>query len=483
MSSKIRKVCWRGERVYFQFPQVLFLSELKGPKNSSITSIKTSGLYNINTNSGPVLDIIAPLPLKGSVRDCWITIDIPSDCIPGDYTNEYAPFVLVVLSFILPPVREWKFHLDLWQNPWSVARLNNCEPWSELHFKCLERHLLTLADAGQKVITATLVDNAWNGQTYDKHGSMVKWIAGQENLTNELSFDFSILEKYVDVCRRSGIYGPIHCFSLLPWGSNLGYGAAEYIIHFNGERKVVVATAGDNIYELIWSQFINAFCSFIREKDWIEDVYFAFDGRNQTEMIVALSMLHKYLPSDFHPPRTASAYEYNPSYTDYITDLSPMFNPRINWNEISNNRRGKGQKTTFYLCECPNHSVSNTFLNSPLHECVWVGWYAFANGLDGFLHWVYDSWPENPFLNGEFPGPNGGWQAGYTFLSYPQGLSSRRLALLREGIQDYEKMRILIELGDDYRTRLSEIIEPFIHADVISLEMMKTAKTRLNEFN
>ncbi len=64
---------------------------------------------------------------------------------------------------------------------------------------------------------------------------------------------------------------------------------------------------------------------------------------------------------------------------------------------------------------------------------------AAAVGYDGFLRWAYDAWTEDPVRDARF----GSWPAGDCFLVYPGGNSSVRFEKLREGIVDFEKIRIL----------------------------------------
>lgn len=70
-----------------------------------------------------------------------------------------------------------------------------------------------------------------------------------------------------------------------------------------------------------------------------------------------------------------------------------------------------------------------------------MGWYTRATGLDGYLHWSYNSWTENPLVDSRFRT----WPAGDTYVIYPDGRSSIRFERMREGIQDAEKIRILRE--------------------------------------
>ena len=62
-----------------------------------------------------------------------------------------------------------------------------------------------------------------------------------------------------------------------------------------------------------------------------------------------------------------------------------------------------------------------------------------AHGYDGFLRWAYDAWAADPVRDARHVL----WPAGDTFLVYPGSQSSIRFERLREGIVDFEKIRLL----------------------------------------
>jgi hypothetical protein len=105
-------------------------------------------------------------------------------------------------------------------------------------------------------------------------------------------------------------------------------------------------------------------------------------------------------------------------------------------------RRAQGKTTTFYVCCGPRRP--NTFTFSPTAEPVWLGLYAAANNLDGFLRWSFVNWPRDPLFDSSF----GPWPAGDTFLIYPGPRSSIRWEMLRDGIEEAEKIRVLRAKGD-----------------------------------
>ncbi|MDE7470236.1 MAG: hypothetical protein K2M57_02180, partial [Paramuribaculum sp.] len=122
----------------------------------------------------------------GKVRPVWLTVRIPSDAKPGLYNASVSitsvsgdrinlPLTLEVQNHTLPPAHDWSYHLDLWQHPAAVARAQGLTVWSDEHFEALKPMMNRLAQAGQKVVTATLNKDPWNHQCYDGYEPMIKW--------------------------------------------------------------------------------------------------------------------------------------------------------------------------------------------------------------------------------------------------------------------------------------------------------------------
>lgn len=115
--------------------------------------------------------------------------------------------------------------------------------------------------------------------------------------------------------------------------------------------------------------------------------------------------------------------------------------PREPRREDVRTRSVQGFTTTFYVC-C-NPPRPNTFVFSAPVEGRYLGWHAAALGYDGFLRWAYDAWPADPVRDAR----HRLWPAGDCFLVYPGGYSSIRFEKLREGIVDFEKIRILRDVA------------------------------------
>lgn len=415
-----------------------------------------------------------------TVRPIWITIDVPSDAAPGVYTSTmqlYADgkkkdtftFQVEALPATLPPAVEWKFHLDLWQNPYAVARVADVEPWSDAHWKALRPVMKMLADAGQKVITATLNKRPWNGQTEDAFGTMIEWI---KKADGTWTYDYTVFDKWVQFMMDLGIKNQINCYSMVPWGNIL------YYFDEKENKEIQVAAApGTPEYDELWIPFLKDFANHLDKKGWRQITRIAMDERSPKEMKAMLKLL-----ADTAPGMGVALADNHKSYKEYpdqLTDLCVAHGATVDADDRAY-RRDKGYVTTWYVC-CAD-VFPNNFTFSPPAEGAFIGWYTMAADFDGFLRWAYNSWVKEPLLDSRFRT----WPAGDTYIIYPDARSSIRFERLREGIQDAEKIRILRDkFSNDAKTlaQLNEMVARFnINENPGNIEvMLKEGKDLLNQ--
>jgi hypothetical protein len=108
--------------------------------------------------------------------------------------------------------------------------------------------------------------------------------------------------------------------------------------------------------------------------------------------------------------------------------------------------------TTYYVCCGPRYP--NTFMSSGPGEAFWLGAYPSMCGLDGFLRWAWNSWPQDPVQDATY----WGWLAGDTYFVYPFNRSSVRFERLIDGIEVAEMVRQLRKEGVDI-TPLEKVLE------------------------
>lgn len=388
-------------------------------------------------------DVLDPLDCfdmePQTTRPIWITIDIPSDAASGTYTSSMELFAngkkhstftfsIDILPRILPPVSEWEFHLDLWQNPYAVARVHGVEPWSDAHWEALRPLMQMLAGAGQKVITTTLNNRPWGGQTEDAFGSMISWTKKSEG---GWQYDYTVFDNWVEFMMDLGIKSQINCYSMVPWGNQL-----YYFDEKTGEEVKIIAEPGTEGYADLWIPFLRDFITHLEQKGWKEITRIAMDERAPAEMQAMLKLLNETAPG--LGVALADNHKSYKLYPDQLVDLCVAHGAVVEPDDRKY-RESKGYVTTWYVC-CAD-VFPNVFTFSPPAEAAFIGWYTVAAGFDGFLRWAYNSWVKEPLLDSRFRT----WPAGDTYIVYPDARSSIRFERLMEGIQDAEKIRILRE--------------------------------------
>ena len=371
-----------------------------------------------------------------TTRPVWLTFNIPSDAVAGNYKGKLKVYAenqsvqsfeieLDVVDQVLPEPSEWLYHLDLWQHPSAVARVHNLEVWSDAHFEQMKPLMKMLADAGQKVITATLNKDPWNNQCYDAYADMIVWT---KNKDRSWTFDYTAFDRWVQFMMDLGIDRMINCYSLLTWNNQLHYNDEE-----KGEVVTVELKAQSKEYAELWSVFLEDFTRHLQGKGWLEKTNIAMDERAPADMHAALKVLENAAPE-----LGVSLADNHKSYKEYpwIKDICVGAGNKVTKEEIAA-RRAKGLITTYYVC-CGD-KFPNTFTFSAPAESVYAAWHAVACDFDGFLRWSYNSWVENPLTDSRFRT----WPAGDTYMVYPDARSSIRFERMVEGIQDAEKIRAL----------------------------------------
>ena len=358
-----------------------------------------------------------------------VEVSVPADAKPGVYSC--GMMNIRVVDRVLPPAKEWKYFLDLWQHPWAVSRYHDVKPFSKKHYAKMRPVYELLASAGQKTITTTILPEAWDHQCYDAYGTMIGRVKREDGTWQ---FDYSVFDEYVEFCRGCGLGPAICCYTLCPWGYVVRWQNAK------GETESCVAKPGTKEFEDYWGVFLQAFATHLKQKGWFEQTYISMDERSIEDVKLIGEFVQKHAPG----LRISMAGNQLPSqYGVTIDDFCMILSDKINADYLKETaeRRAKGMVTTYYVCCWPLYP--NTFMSSGPGEAFWLGAYPAMIGLDGFLRWAWNSWPKDPRKDATY----WAWTAGDTFLCYPDGEPSWRFMELRNGIAAAEKVRLLKEQG------------------------------------
>ena len=463
---------WRGERVgalalFSTKTDGIVSATVSGPLTGSVGFVdyvltdkfRACGKHPDDLEAYEVPDIISDRSADvktGETRPLWVTIEVPRGVKAGDYVDtlrvdgEEILLRINVSNREIPTPDAWAFYLNLWQQPYAVSRYYDVEPWSQEHFELLKPYAQMLARAGQRTISTILFFEPWGEQSNDLFLPMVETY---RNADGTWDYDYSVFDRWVEFMTENGVGPDIECFSMVPWDMNFRFFDRE-----KNDYQFLKTTTDAPEYRELWSNFLSAFNKHLHEKGWQDRAVIAMDERSMTDMVNAISIVDSAAPG----MKISLAGNYHPEIADRIYSLTitqgDQFPPGV-----VDARKTKGQYSSLYTC-CSSPEP-NLFSNSAPADAAWLPVHSVVSGHDGYLHWSWMNWTNQPMVDSRFKL----FAPGDTYFVYPDGKSSVRFERLIEGIELSEKVRALrnefiAEGNSKALAELDNVLTVFMHA-------------------
>lgn len=391
-----------------------------------------------------------------SLLPVWVEFDIPKDAKAGTYTGTLTAtadgidepltftYTINVKDITLPETSTFKdtFDIELWQYPYSSAEYYGVEPFSEEHFNLMRSSMEIYKELGGHAITTSIVEEAWNGQTYSANDvhypSMVRW----EKNGNNFEYHYEDFDAWVEFCIEMGLGDKIVLYSIAPWHNSFTYWEG-------GQLKYEAFTPGSQRYNQVWGHFLRDLIAHLEEKGWFDRAYIGIDERGFSA--AAFDLIESITNSKGTCLKTAGAMDGFVNKKDLalrVDDLNVGDNAAAahaeEFAKLLEERKAAGLRTTLY--SCTEHKPGNFSLSAPV-ESYWGMINAAKMGTAGFLRWAYDAWVEDPLNDAT----HNAFEPGDCFLIYPDekdaenpiSKSSVRLERMAEGIRDVNKLMYL----------------------------------------
>ncbi len=382
----------------------------------------------------------------------WFTIDGANNKVkPGKHKikikvkamNEEAEavFTIDVKDKKLPKQKlvctNW-FHTD------CLCQYYNVEFNSEKYWEITENFARTAYEHGNNMLLTPLftppLDTCPGGER------MTIQLVGVEKKGDKYKFDFSLLKRWVDMCKRIGIEYIEMSHLYTQWGC---YHAPKIMATVDGEYKKIFGWETDSHgeeYKTFLGQFLPELIEFVKAEDIAKKCYFHVSDEPNIDMLESYKEGAEFLMGylkDFKRFDALSDVEI------YKTGCIPCPVPAIDHMDkfLAENIK---ERWTYYCCGQIN-KVSNRFLVFPSVRNRILGQQLYKYDIKGFLQWGYNFYnsqgsirPVDPYSTTT----GGGWvPGGDTFVVYPNydgtALSSIRFEVFREALQDHRALQAL----------------------------------------
>lgn len=386
------------------------------------------------------IDVVAEAEADAGEHELTITLRSPD----GEHLLAEHTAHLQIHPHRLPPLSVTNTH---WFHADSLSTYYGVEVFSERHWELIEAFLASAREMDvNSVLTPTWTPPL---DTAEGHTRPVVQLVGIEDTGGEHRFDFSRLDRWLEICRRLGFTGIEIAHLFTQWGAR-STPAVQVRTADGLEDRFgwhVEATSPD--YRRLLEALIPALRSHL-DAAWDGDVLWHVSDEPSQEHLEAYTAAKAQVSDLLEGAHVVDALS-SLTYAEQGVVATPI---------VATDHVGPfleaGRTPWVYYCVSQNREVANRFIALPSVRNRVLGRQLFAFDAPGFLHWGYNFWwtqfslaPIDPFTDTCAGGPFFGGDA-FAVYPGPDGTPwlSIRHRVFAQAMADHRALTLLAELTD-----------------------------------
>ncbi len=413
----------------------------------------------LRTEPGLYPDIIDDLHYDGKIvlsvenlRTLWLDINLPKDIKGGEYPLTFSlkkddevlcvtSLTVTVVDKELPegniPHTEW-FYTD------CIADYYDIDIFSEKHWQYIENFVKVACDNGVNMIMMPVFTPELD--TYIGGERPTTQLLKITKTKGEYSFDFSLMDRWIEMCSRLGVkyYEIPHLYT--QWGA---HAAPKFIANVDGEEKQIFGWDTDSLgeeYTDFLDAFLPALVNYLKVKGIADKTFFHISDEPTLKQLEHYGKVAENVKKHLDGFTVIDAVSSVEVFEQGLLDTPVVEVPHIHKFIDA----GADKAWVYYAC-IQTKIYTNRFIAMPSARTRILGIQMYKYDLKGFLHWGYNFYNTqysysqiNPFLDtcGEYFACSGD-----AFLVYPgrkgNPTESIRLKQLRDAFQDIRALKLL----------------------------------------
>lgn len=416
----------------------------------------------LSSKPGLMPDLLEPIENTGfifkhyeGVSALWVDINLPNGFAAGSYPVkiEFRPMALAghsspdmpvyscITADVLPfDVPESDITFTQWFHTDSIASYYNVPVYSEKHWELIDKFMAMASYFDINMILTPVITPPLD--TLPGSRRPLTQLVKITKDGNKYSFDFSLLGRWISLCRKNNIPNLeiSHLFS--QWGAEF---APNIFVNdaylFGWDVK-----ASDTSYKEFLEQFLPALRDYLKSENMYENSYFHLsDEPNETHMeayLYAKNLVKSILPEC----RIMDALSHVDYYDRGLTDI-----PVPGLDSVDAFLERNIENPWVYYC-CGAAGRSNRYIAMPSARTRILGLQMYKYGIKGFLHWGYNfyysglsMYDVNPYVS---TSADKHFPSGDAFSVYPGTngpLPSLRGVVFKDGLEDITVCRLVEE--------------------------------------
>ena len=410
----------------------------------------------ITLDPGSMPDLLRPLDIAESAEWTqpgtpvvyWVSVDVPENfkgnadiLFNVEVYNKQKEHImstkskmgLEILDKTLPKQElmftQW-FHVD------CIAKIHNVEVYSEEHWALIDKYMSLASNLGLNMLLTPVITPPLDTE-YGRLRPLTQLLK-IEKKGDKYLFDFTLLKRWVELCKKNGIkYFEIsHLFS--QWG--LEYSPNIYVTE-SGEGSYMFGwnvKANDPSYKDFLEQMIPALIEFLKSEGIDKNCYFHISDEPNESHIEA----YKYAKSVLAPLlKGYKIFDALSSIDFYENGLVTI--PVTATDYIEPFLQKDIEERWAYYCCAQTIGVGNRFMAMPSYRNRILGLQLYKHNIKGFLQWGFNFYYKrlargviNPYIT---TSAGSGFPSGDSFSVYPYedgAVPSLRACIFKEALQD-----------------------------------------------
>jgi hypothetical protein len=281
-----------------------------------------------------------------------------------------------------------------------------------------------------------------------------------------LAFDFTLFDAWVEAFSRPRGGQRVTYIEGQPIATRQGYDGhvkARIWRIVDGTPQEAVLEVDDPAAREGYRIFLTALADHLKSKGWLERFRIHITDEPHGHQLKPYAVLAGYV-REFAPEfAIMEALDVRDDF-EFFEEHCDVWVPQLGRFDRSLDRLldrlARGKEVWIYTCLFPNGAYPNRFVDYPLLKTRLLHWINFRWGFTGYLHWGFNHWRDDPFQDLE--PPHGGstfLPPGDAWIVYPgdrQLLDSIRHEAMRDGVEDYELLRLLAQQDPQKAAQLAQ---------------------------
>ena len=403
-------------------------------------------------------DILNPLQYGGkiSISSCslsaiWIEMRLPKDMEAGEYelkieidADEHGKrenaFTLEVIDAVLP---DEDIYFTQWFHSDCLADYYRVPAWSEEHWRIVEDFARVAAENGINMLLTPIFTPPLDTKVGGERTTVQ--LLDITKSGDKYTFDFTKLQRWIDMCDRVGIkyFEIAHLFT--QWGAAH---APKIMATENGEYKKIFGWETDSTgkeYTSFIRQLLTELLAYMKKTGNDKRCFFHISDEPHFDH------LEQYRAAKNSVKDLLEGYPIMDALSDFdFYKEGVINNPIPSTDHIGHFLEAKVPHLWTYYCMGQNLNVSNRFHSMPAWRNRSIGMQLYKFNIEGFLQWGYNfhnnQWSTdkiNPYIE---CGANLIFTGGDCFSVYPAAdgtaLESARIIVFHEALQDVKAMKL-----------------------------------------